>query len=247
MYLNHRAEIVFRHLRDYVRSPSLRHMRDPHSLGKLSAEIVAELDNDSAVWRKWDGPRKDVIVEALDCWIPADDMLEFLNSLPGPKLTPTDLAQHMRHLIEVESIAQPEEALRDECRAIYEEEKTAGTELPAIIGRISEYVVSQFERLRLERRDAEIRRIEEERLKQEQKLLSHSDCPWTQIRGSKCVYMRKNGRLFRLSPNADKTFTMHRVEGVDDGEPGEPIGRYRTRGDASKIVAKVAFEPDRRW
>src|SRR5690606_41637673 len=67
-------------LADYVRSPSLRHMREQRSLAKLALEIVTKLDQDSSVWRKWEGPRDKVLASAIDCWIPKDDMLAFLRS-----------------------------------------------------------------------------------------------------------------------------------------------------------------------
>jgi hypothetical protein len=34
------------------------------------------------------------------------------------------------------------------------------------------------------------------------------------------------------------------VQAVDDAASGELIGRYRSRGDASKVVAKAAYEPE---
>jgi len=33
---------------DYVRSPSLRHLRDPHSLGKLAKDIMRAVDRESS-------------------------------------------------------------------------------------------------------------------------------------------------------------------------------------------------------
>jgi len=171
-------------------------------------------------------------------------MLEFLNSLPGPPLTMTDLEQRMRHLIEVEYVASPEPALQAECLDIYRDEKTAGTEMPAIIGRLSEYVGSQWQRLQDERRLAEANRREEARIAREKRLLSYGDCPWTQIKGSRFLYCRKNGRVFQLQPNSDKSWNMYRVAAVDDNESGEMIGRYRSRADANKVVAKAAYEPE---
>ena len=112
MYMDQRTSNVHRLLADHVRSPSLRHIRDPHFLTKLALQIVKSLDSDGSVWRKWEGPRDTVISSALDCWIPNDDMLAFLNTLSGQPLTMTDLEQRMRHLIEVEYIASPEPDLQ---------------------------------------------------------------------------------------------------------------------------------------
>ena len=244
MYMDQRTSNVHRLLADHVRSPSLRHIRDPHFLTKLASQIVKSLDSDGSVWRKWEGPRDTVISSALDCWIPNDEMLAFLNTLPGQPLTMTDLEQRMRHLIEVEYIASPEPDLQAECLEIYHAEKSAGTEMPAIVGRLSAYVAAQWQRLHDARRKEEESRLEAARLERERRLLSYGDCPWTQIKGSKCFYCRKNGRVFQLKPNSDKSWNMYRVFAVDDNEAGEMIGRYRTRADANKVVAKAAYEPE---
>lgn len=114
--------------------------------------------------------------------------------------------------------------------------------MPAIIGRLSDYVGAQWRRLRDEKRAEDERRSEEARQKRERRLLSYADCSWTQIKGSKFVYCRKNGRVFQLKPNNDKSLTLYRVQAVDDAANGEMIGRYRSRGDASKVVAKAAYD-----
>jgi RNA polymerase-binding transcription factor DksA len=219
-------------------------MREERSLAKLALEIVTKLDQDSSVWKKWEGPRDKILGAAIECWIPKEDMLEFLNSLPGPALTVTDLEQRMKSMIEEEYLGDPEPKLEAECLAIYQAEKEAGTEMPAIIGRLADYTSAQFQRLRDERRAEEERRLDEARLERERRLLSYADCPWTQIKGSKFVYCRKNGRVFQLKPNSDKSLTLYRVQAVDDAAAGEMIGRYRSRGDASKVVAKAAYEPE---
>ncbi len=242
--MDRRQSIILSLLSEYVRSPSLRHLRDQRALAKLSFEITTALDRDCALWRKWEGPRDIVLSSALDCWIPKTDLLVFLNSLPGPHLTMTDLEQRMRHLIEVEYIASPEPKLKGECLQIYHAEIAAGTEMPAIIGRISDYVGDQWQRLWEEQRAEKAQRSEEARQKREQRLLSYADCPWTQIRGSKFFYCRKNGRVFQLKPDNDKSWNMYRVPSVDDTAQGVMIGRYKSRADANKVLAKAAFEAD---
>lgn len=67
MFMNQRTSVVYSLLADYVRSPSLRHMREQRSLAKLALEIVTKLDQDSFVWRKWEGPRDKVLASAIDC------------------------------------------------------------------------------------------------------------------------------------------------------------------------------------
>jgi hypothetical protein len=80
MFMSQRAQVVYRLLAEYVRSPSLRHMREERSLAKLALEIVTKLDQDSSVWKKWEGPRDKILGAAIECWIPKADMLDFLNS-----------------------------------------------------------------------------------------------------------------------------------------------------------------------
>lgn len=237
-----RATTVQRILRKYLTSPSLRHIRDQRSMELVSMEIVEALDGQNGVWQKWNGVRGDFMEAALECWIPEDDFLAFLNSLPGPPLTMTDLVQRKRAMEEDEYKGRPEPELRDACRAIYSEELASGTELAAIVGRINAFLGEEIPRLWERQREAEQAKRDAARLERERRLLSPADCPWTQMKGSACVYCRKNGQLFRLTPNKDKTLDMHRVDAVDDKARGELIGRYRTRTDANKVLAKLVYE-----
>lgn len=70
MFMNQRTQVVYSLLAEYVRSPSLRHMREERSLAKLALEIVTKLDRDSSVWKKWEGPRDKILGAAIECWIP---------------------------------------------------------------------------------------------------------------------------------------------------------------------------------
>jgi hypothetical protein len=54
-----------------------------------------------------------------------------------------------------------------------------------------------------------------------------------------------NGRLYRLSPTKDKIWNLYRVSAIDD-PGGSLIGKYQRRGGASKVVAQVAYQPDKR-
>ena len=63
---------VLSKLAEYVKSPSLGHIRNPHQLQKLAKEIVEAVDRPSSVWTKWDGARDDVIKAASPCWISAN-------------------------------------------------------------------------------------------------------------------------------------------------------------------------------
>ena len=66
-------------------------------------------------------------------------MLEYLNALPGPPLTLTDVKQRLRALWEEPSDHYPDEDLKEGCPALYYAEKMQGTELIAIVGAIREY------------------------------------------------------------------------------------------------------------
>ena len=92
---NDRIYAVAHKLPDYVKSPSLRHIRDPHSIQKLAKEIVQAVDRASSVWEKWEGPREELAKAAAPCWIPTEDLRAFLNRLPGPVLTSTEVVQRL--------------------------------------------------------------------------------------------------------------------------------------------------------
>jgi len=70
----------------YVKSPSLRHIRDPHSVTKLAQEIVRQIDRGNSIWRKWDGQREILLKSAMCCWIP----MEECSYQGGPTLWPLD-------------------------------------------------------------------------------------------------------------------------------------------------------------
>lgn len=97
---NDRFYAVISKLTEYLKSPSLRHIRDPRSLQKLAKEIIQSVDRAGAVWGKWEGRREEIAKAAACCWIPTDDLMAFLNRLPGPALTHTDVAQRLRAFCE---------------------------------------------------------------------------------------------------------------------------------------------------
>jgi len=232
---------------DYVKSPSLRHIRDPHSLVRLAQEIVRRFDRGNSIWRKWDGQREVLLKSASGCWIPTDDLRDFLNRMPGPQLTKTDVAQRLRSFEEEQYFSYPQEELQAGCLELYEKEKAEGTELAAIIGLLQEHVEHEEERLRVEQQERYRKWREEDRLAREQRLLSGADCEWTQMQKSLNWYCRSNGRTYRLSPTKDKMWHLHRVHSVSNEEDGVLIGKYQRRGDATKVVAHAAYQPEPRW
>lgn len=232
---------------DYVKSPSLRHIRDPHSIVRLAQDIVRRIDRGNSIWRKWDGQREVLLKSAIGCWIPVEDMRDFLNGMPGPRLTTTDVAQRLRAFEEEEYYAYPKEELQPGCLAIYETEKAAGTELPATIGLLRDHVEREEERMRIEQEERYQRWREEDRISRERRLLSGADCKWTQLQKSPNWYCRSNGRTYRLSPTKDKMWHLYRVSSTSDDEEGALMGKYQRRGDATKALAAIAYQPEPKW
>jgi hypothetical protein len=234
-------------LTDYLKSPSLRHVRDPHSLGKLAREILTYVDRQGSVWSKWEGEREPWAQKALPCWIPMDELRDFLNRLPGQRLTTTDVAARLDAMEHEEYVDERIEALREGCLVVYEREKAAGTEMPAIIWAVANYAHAEADRYHAAQQESHKQRIEQAKEDAEQRLLSGADCRWTQPRKSKDWYCRVNGRLYRLSPLPDKRLRLCRVKVVSSDEQGSELGRYQSRGDATKAVSEMAYKPEARW
>ncbi|TAV81554.1 hypothetical protein [Rhizobium leguminosarum] len=231
---------------DYVKSPSLQHLRDPHSVMTVAKSIIRQLDRGSGIWKKWEGERDALLKASLACWIPVEELQEYLNTLPGARLTATDIAQRQRAYFEEPYAPLPNDELKEGCLLLFVEEKAQGTELPAIIGRIVEHVEVEEERIRLEREARYKMMRAAEKLAAEQRLLSGSDCKWTQLQKALESYCRVNGRTYRLTPTKDRRWRLHRVDTVSAVEKGILIGTYGGRGDATKVVAKIAFETEYR-
>ncbi len=239
----HRQSEVRRRLFRYLESPSLRHLRDPKQVDRLAEEIVSAVDRTHPLWSKWDAARGELLKAAAKTWIPIADLVAFLNSLPGPRLTNTDVAQRLRAFQE-EPYADlyPDERVKDACLALYAAELEAGTELPAVVGALQEFADEEERRLDREHQEKWKAAQAAERLALEHRFLSGADCKWTSLEGSKAVFMRRNGRAFRLSPTKENRWELHRTE--ERKEAGTLIGTYATRGAATKVIDKVAYEPE---
>jgi hypothetical protein len=137
----------------------------------------------------------------------------------------------------------PKEELQPSCLTIYEGEKAKGTELPAIIGLLRDHVEREEERLRIEQKERYEQSREKDRIAREQRLLSGADCKWTQLAKSSDWHCCVNGRLYRLSLTKDRIWNLYRANTID-GPNDSLIGKYQSRGDASKVVARVAYQPD---
>jgi hypothetical protein len=228
---------------NFVRSHSLRHIRDPHTVIVLANEIMRVVNGRNSIWLKWDEQREKLVKSAVGCWIPLDDLRDFLNRLPGPALTTADVTQRMRAFEDEDYSSYPKEELQPGCLTIYEREKANGTELPAIIGLLRDHVEREEEYLRIEQKERYEQSRDKERIAREQRLLSGADCKWTQLAKSADWHCRTNGRLYRLFPTKDKMWNLYRANSVDSPN-GSLIGKYQNRGDATKVVAQVAYQPD---
>ncbi|NII58332.1 hypothetical protein [Sphingomonas aerolata] len=238
-----RVETVKRLLLEHVKSPSLRHIKDPYMLIKLAQDIVKKLDRGNSPWTKWTGPREQLVKSATACWIPIGDLQDHLNRMDGPKLSFSDVEQRLKAFADERYSEYPRDELREGCLAVYEAEKTVGTEMPAMVSVLRDYIEKEKERLRLEQ-DANFRQLREAKAAAaEQRLLSGADCKWTSRQGTKDVYCRVNGRLFRLTITTDKRVELYQSEGLEAGR-GALLGRYLKRGDATKAVALIAYQPE---
>ncbi len=245
MFDYQRQAQVRRLLARYLESPSVRHLRDPKQIDRLAEEIVSTVDRTSPLWEKWDAARGELLKASAKTWIPIEDLVAFLNRLPGPRLTRTDVAQRLRALQE-EPYAHlyPDERVKDACLALYAAEVEAGTEPTAIIGALQEFADEEERRLDRERQEKWRAEQQAERLALERRFLSGADCKWTPLAGSKAVFMCKNGRAFRLSPTNEKRWALHRIEEPEDA--GRLLGVYAARGAANKVIDKIAYEPEPR-
>ena len=115
VFENERHHAVRRLLYNYVQSPSLRHLRDANALSKVVREIVEAIDHRTTLWRKWEGHREPFLKSAAACWIPIQDLLDFLNGLPGPQLTKTDVEQRLRSFYEEPFEHYPNKEVRSGC------------------------------------------------------------------------------------------------------------------------------------
>ncbi len=106
-----------------------------------------------------------------------------------------------------------------------------------------DHVEREEERLRAEQKERYEQSRDKERIAREQRLLSGADCKWTQLAKSPDWHCRTNGRLYRLSPTKDKMWNLYRANAVDSPN-GSLIGKYQNRGDSTKVVAQVAYQPD---
>ena len=225
--------------------PTLKAM-DDDTIAKLAKEILNIADGSDSPWTKWGKERNEIARRAADLWVTMEDVQSALNGLPGPRLTSTDVEQRIRAIREEEYRGGLDEATKTDCLTEYAREKDTGTEFIAILGYLEDWMFGAEERLRQTRERENRERIEREKHNAEVRLRSGADCPWTPASGVISLHCRKNHRLFRLIERKttrpiDPKFEVQEVKTLDD-KRGNHIGQYRTRTDATKAVAEVAFK-----
>lgn len=224
--------------------PTLRGM-DSARVAKLAEEIF-RIATSSGLWSKWSPDRETIASRAADIWVPMEDLRESLNALPGPTLTKIDVEQRIRDLREQRYRSYPTAELESEAYAVFAEEKARGTEFIAILGYLEEWHWGNEERLRRKAEQERREQIARDKQIAETRLRNGADCPWTAATEITDLHCRKNGRLYRLRSlqNVGKHEPAFEVLRVDylSAKRGRSVGRYRTRGDATKAVENVAWQ-----
>lgn len=238
-----RVRVVRDMLADHVRSPSLRHIRDPFALSKLARSIVEKLDRGDQIWRKWNPARESLVRATTRLWLPLDDLVAFLNQMPGSALTPTDVAQRLQAFQEEHPWDLPDEDVKDACLALYARERSLGTELPAIVGALQEFVSDEVRRLQDQRQAAYRDKARQKADALKQRFLAGFDCKWTPVDDLTGLYCRVNGRAYRLDRGADRVWQLSRAEPREDAKR-IILGRYRNKADATRVVATAAYQPE---
>lgn len=235
-------QVIEDHIIDHVNSPSLRHIRDISVIHKVARKIIHDLDSSCSFWTKWTVPRTELLTTAAECSIPAEDIRGFLNKLPGPELTLTDVSQRLRIMFEEDGyLRYPTEEMKRESQSIYADEKSQGTELPAIIGLIREYIDRVRDQKRIQDEAGRQALQERERAELEERFLSGADCKWVSVDGSKELYCRANGQAYFLSKSSDKTRNLYRINSIED-QNRTLVGNYRNLEAANKALTQ-----DVRW
>lgn len=230
---------------EYVKSPSLKHLRDPHSIQKLAHDLLTAVDRASSIWTKWDGPREQIAKSAAHCWIPVEDLQAYLNHLPGPRLTKTDVVQRLRAVHEEPYGHYPNDDVKASCLELYEAEKAQGTEMPAIIGALQEHIELEEDRLSREREEARLRYQAEERLRAQQRFMAVADCGWTKLDGLDGAFAAGTGG--HLKPCRTRTNAGRRFGSPDLKTRARSLARTRDAGTRTRHLRRSPYGPEPQW
>jgi hypothetical protein len=186
------------------------------------------------------------LTAAATTWIPIEDLRQYLNTVPGARLTQTDVEQRLRAIQEERYDLYPDSRMQAACLARYKLERDAGTEMSAIIRALSEFSELESERMRVEQERSwkETRAKQQEALRQ--RLLSGADCKWISLEGPSEYFCRTNGRLFRLTKGKDLRWTLSRVQAPQD-QRGAMCWASTRRGAKPRSRGQDNISPEPRW
>lgn len=205
----------------------------------LAHEIVRNLDGEHTLWTKWSADRTKLLDRAQNCWIPVEGLQEALNTLPGAALTVTDIEQRLKELWKTTFGNSPREELQEDCLRIYASERAQGTEFTAIVGAIGDFLQEVEHREAHENYERAEARREAARIAEQQRLLSGVDCDWTTLGTSVDLFLRRKGRLFRLTKIEPLEWELSEVPSLDRGEDAKVLGRFRGRGLARTAIYEL--------
>jgi len=140
-----------------------------------------------------------------------------------------------------EGFEWPNDDYKTRCLEIYEREKAAGTEMPAIIREIREQLDVWEQRDREAREEAWQRSKQQARTEHQARLRAGLDCGWIDLDQRDIFYCRLNNRLFRITRDKQKRWELVRISAIEESK-GLVIGHYTDRKEANKVIRKVAFE-----
>lgn len=203
--------------------------RREFSVERMAEAIVAALDQRALV-TKWEGVRQDIIEQAERLWIPNDDLLAYLNTLPGALLTIADLKAKLN---ERWPYNQGDPDLQADCVRVFKREQRAGTAFGAILDAISSEVT-----LPAYMRYMEENYIAKQKQRKELALSGKDFGPIIMKCGfdSNDNYMRHAGQLFRIHRNAPNQWAAFHVDNLNDsGTPTEPH-IFQSVGHARDVI-----------
>jgi hypothetical protein len=217
---------VERLLRDVGKASRIEWMRE-----QLVKQIM-DVFRDEA-WEKWTRARTDLVEQSCALWIPIADLAEVLNRMPGPHLTLTDVNERR---LAMDDVGSDEDWSRERLQAAYAEERTQGTEMRAILGRLSRLYGEILAAHWQEERAAQQRQKEAQHQAAEARVLSGADFQWRNTQGGR--YCRRGGVLFRLE-RVESILRLYANAKLGE-RGGELVGSYKDQSAANRAVLQVS-------
>jgi hypothetical protein len=210
----------------------------------VAQRIIRELDRRTST--KWNEPRVALLKSAQECWIPHDELLNWLNALAGESLTVTDLGARMADMSPGPysyRFADGEPDNRADCIRVYHREKSAGTAIDAMLQTIHDEVVWPNKEKACEQ--ASQNRLENLR----QVVASGKDCGFFKgLDDARKLdwHGRRGGQLYRLS-RSGAVYELFAVDALgDEGKRTDPY-QFKNMGAARQFLSRshTAVEHER--